>query len=229
MGCVTVTVPGASRRTTARWTGRLGLVLLLAGVLLLGFAAWQYLGTNWVSERRQHRIVEELDRGWAAGEVQVETSGTTAGAVVRIPRFGGGYAVPLLEGTSGDALAAGIGHLEDTAGPGEAGNFVLAAHRVTHGEPFADLPELRTGDEVYVDTADRTYVYVVDTDGDAVEVAFDAGWVVAAVPDNPAPGGAEPAQEPGQHLITLTTCAELFHTDERLVVFGHLVGSEPRR
>jgi sortase A len=29
-------------------------------------------------------------------------------------------------------------------------------------------------------------------------------------------------------LLTLVTCAELFHTDDRLVVFGHLVDERPR-
>ena len=41
-------------------------------------------------------------------------------------------------------------------------------------------------------------------------------------------GGVEPAQKPGQKLITLTTCAELFHTDNRMIAFGHLVASTTR-
>jgi sortase A len=35
-------------------------------------------------------------------------------------------------------------------------------------------------------------------------------------------------QRPGQKLITLTTCAELFHTDNRMIAFGHLVDTAPR-
>ncbi len=35
-----------------------------------------------------------------------------------------------------------------------------------------------------------------------------------------------PAQEPGQRLITLTTCSEIFHTDNRMIAFGHLVKAE---
>ena len=30
-------------------------------------------------------------------------------------------------------------------------------------------------------------------------------------------------------LITLTTCAELFHTDDRMVAFGHLVSAESKQ
>ena len=54
-------------------------------------------------------------------------------------------------------------------------------------------------------------------------VPFTAGWVVDRAAEEPRPGGVEPAQQPGQRLITLTTCSELFHTDNRMIAFGHLV------
>jgi sortase A len=38
----------------------------------------------------------------------------------------------------------------------------------------------------------------------------------------------EPDRRPTEALITLTTCAELFHTSDRLVAFGHLVRTEPK-
>ena len=195
---------------------------------MLAWVGWQYVGTNWLSERRQHDIVDRLEESWASGQADVPAAGSRADAVVRIPRFGDDYAVPLLAGSTDEVLASGIGHLDGTAGAGQQGNFVLAAHRVTHGEPFADLPSLRPGDEVVVETADTTYTYVLDTAGDDLEVSFDADWVLAPLPDNPDPGGVEPTQQQGQSLITLTTCAELFNTDERLVAFGHLVSASPR-
>jgi len=51
--------------------------------------------------------------------------------------------------------------------------------------------------------------------------------VIDNLPKNPR-GGVEPSQKPGQKLITLTTCAELFHTDNRMIAFGHLVDTTPR-
>ena len=148
--------------------------------------------------------------------------------MVRIPAFGPDNAVPLLEGTSDEALAAGFGHLDGTADPGRVGNFAIAGHRVTHGEPLADMPDLEVGDRVIIETATHTYTYVLDTGGDDLTVDFDETWVLDPVPTNPDPGGTQPDQEPGQRLLTLLTCAELFHTDDRLVAFGHLVDSEPR-
>jgi hypothetical protein len=57
-------------------------------------------------------------------------------------------------------------------------------------------------------------------------LTFNGVWVVDRLPTNP-DGGVEPAQRPGQRLITLTTCSELFHTDNRMIAFGHLVSSRP--
>ncbi len=95
-----------------------------------------------------------------------------------MPAFGEDYAVPLLEGVDDDALASGLGHFPDAADPGAVGNFALAGHRVTHGEPLRDLPGLRVGDEVVVETRDAVYTYVLDTGGEDLRVPFTAGWVV---------------------------------------------------
>jgi sortase A len=50
--------------------------------------------------------------------------------------------------------------------------------------------------------------------------------VLAAQPLNPRATGVHPAGDP--RLLTLVTCAELFHTDDRMVAFGHLVDRQPR-
>lgn len=204
----------------------LGVVLILGGLSLLGYVGWQMYGTNWVSQRQHAEVLDALQETWDHGADAVETEAGPASAVLRIPRFGEDWAMPILPGDSDEVLSSGVAHLPDTAGPGEAGNYVLAAHRVTHGEPFRDLPELQPGDEVIVETRSHVYTYVLDTGGDDLSVPFTAAWVLASAPANP-DGGVSPA--PGfTELLTLTTCAELFHTDDRLVAFGHLVGAEPR-
>ena len=194
---------------------------------MLGWVGWQLFGTTWVAERRHEQGVTALEQRWAAGERVARTDEGTAEAVVRIPRFGQAYAVPLLEGDSDEVLAAGYGHLEDTAEPGEVGNVVIAAHRITHGEPLRRMPELVVGDTVVLDTARRSFTYELITGGSALEVPFTAGWVTAARPVNP-DGGTEPDLRRRDRLLTITTCAELFHTDERLVAFARLVDSAPR-
>ena len=208
---------------------RLGALMVLAGLVLGGCVAWQVWGTSWQSERRHTALVDEATEQWAAVDAnpQISTAYGDVSAVIRIPAFGEDYAVPLLKGTSEEALASGFGHIPDSAAAGAKGNFAIAAHRITHGEPLRYMPALDVGDEVVVETAQATYTYVLDTAGDTLEVPFTATWVLADVPANP-DGGVQPDQVPGQRLLTLTTCSELFHTDDRLVAFGHLVGTEPR-
>ncbi len=60
-------------------------------------------------------------------------------------------------------------------------------------------------------------------------VPFTATWVTAPLPTNPDGSLQPPGRSPDEHLITLTTCSELFHTDNRPVAFGHLVSSRPAR
>jgi sortase A len=135
--------------------------------------------------------------------------------------------VPVFEGTSDEVLATGFGHFAGSAGAGKVGNYALAAHRITHGEPLRAMPDLQVGDAVVVQTRTETYTYRLTTAGAALVVPFTAGWVTDPLPHNPSPGGVEPAQNEGQRLITLTTCSELFHTDNRMVAFGVLAKEVP--
>lgn len=223
--------PGAAGKAPPRrrdsWLFRLGVGLVAISVGLFAWVGWELFGTNYVSAQKHEAIVGDITREWAGGSRKVEAAGTEVASLVRIPRFGRKYAVPVLEGTTTGVLASGFGHFRDSAGPGEAGNFALAAHRVTHGEPLRRMPELRPGDTIVVETAAATYTYVLDTAGDALSVDFSQSWVLDPIPVNPN-GGVQPPAGAGEQLITITTCAELFHTDNRLVAFGHLQTVEPR-
>jgi sortase A len=219
------------RRRTLLWTG---IGLLVAGLVVLGYIGWEYVGTNVVAEHRQAQTVDRLQEQWRrlpASEVRPGATATPvdlgdATALVRVPRFGDDYVVPVVEGVDDAALAAGLGHFVGSAAPGGVGNFALAGHRVTHGEPLRDIHSLQPGDVVTVETARSTYTYEIDTDPDDLEVDDHAAWVVEPRPVNPDASGARPAD--AARLLTLVTCAELFHTDERTVVFGHLVHTEPK-
>lgn len=203
-----------------------GLVLVLAGVGLLGYVAWQYWGTNIVSKRQQEAVASDLMKSWedpAVRELLGPEEGSDLGdalAIVRIPRFGDDFAVPVIEGVRPEDLSQGLGHYPGTSKPGDVGNFAVAGHRVTHGEPFRDLPQMRAGDKVIVETANATYTYAMNTDPNDLIVQPDDTWVL-----DPIPGEGRDA-EPDQARITLTTCAELFHSSDRMIAFGHLVDTE---
>jgi sortase A len=212
-------------------------VLVLGGLGMLGYVAWQFYGTNIVSRQAQERIVQDLTDDWgqapqttiqgAPEEKQTSVPLGNASALIRIPAFGDDYVVPVLEGVGDKELASGYGHFPGSAGAGQRGNYALAAHRVTHGEPLRNMPDLRPGDKVVVETRDAVYTYALDTNPNNLVVSFREIWVVDPLPTNP-DGGVQPAQKPGQRLITLTTCSELFHTDNRMIAFGHLVDTRKK-
>jgi sortase A len=219
--------PGRRRFTVRR---AVAVLLVLAGLVQWGVLAWEYYGTNWVAHRTQQRIIAAVEEAWSQGgrSSSVPVKEGSATALLRIPRFGDHYEMPVLEGTSDEVLAAGYGHFEDTAAPGEVGNYALAAHRVTHGEPLRRMPELQSGDEIIIEAQTMVFTYVLDTEGDDLVVDRSEDWVTDPLPANPDAGEPQPTQQVGQRLITLTTCAELFHTDDRMVAFGHLESVDPK-
>ena len=227
--------PESGERTARRRSPSLltivGIVLLAAGLACLGYVGYQYLGTDVVSQRSFQRETGGLREQWRSGPTQdpadrTTTTGTqkttpvpgSAIALIRIPRFGDDFEVPIVAGTALKDLSRGVGHYDGTADPGQVGNFALAGHRITHGQPFAKLLTLRKGDKVVVETRDAVYTYVMDTSPADLTVKETAGWVLDPVPDHP-------GTPPTEALITLTTCQDLFHSPDRSVGFGHLAGT----
>ncbi|MFL6024670.1 MAG: class E sortase [Marmoricola sp.] len=217
--------PKAKRSAGRRIAFWFGVGLILAGLGLLAYVAWQLWGTNWVAKKHQKELTSQLQEDWAAGEgCDRYCPEGKADALIRIPKFGKNYVVPVLEGTDKATVLdkGAFGHFTDTAGPGQVGNYALAGHRVTHGEPLRHMPDLRPGDLVIVETKKFTYYYRLDTNPNNLIISFTGTWVLDPIPHNPKPGGVEPKQVSGQRLITLTTCSEIFHTDNRMIAFGHL-------
>lgn len=219
-------VPDEEQSAGRRITFWAGCGLVAAGIAVLCWVAWQFWGTNWQSGKRQDAVRADVTEAWSDGTCVVRTEYGNATAILRVERFGKNYEMPVLEGSSDEVLAAGVAHMEDTAAAGAVGNYVLAAHRVTHGEPFAEFPSLRAGDEVVVQTCDATHTYVLDNGGEDLIIPFTETWVLDETPVNPDRGEVNPPDGVGS-LITLLTCSEIFHTDNRSVVFGHLVESTP--
>jgi sortase A len=211
--------------------------------------------TNWISAAEQRRITHALEEDWNSGQgCDKFCPAGKADALIRIPKFGKDYVIPVLEGDlphgdiSQDILAKGFGHFGETApagsvtADGKPGNYALAGHRVTHGEPLRNMPDLRPGDLVIVETRLHTYTYRLDTNPNDLIIDFSGTWVLDPFPKNP-DGGVGPQLKPDQpdplchasrtvhcdikdmykKLITLTTCSEIFHTDNRMIAFGHLI------
>ncbi|MBE8469534.1 class E sortase [Streptomyces justiciae] len=241
-----------ARRRRAVWAG--GELLVTVGVVLLLLVVHQLWWTNREARRGAERKVEALEREWGtgtptpppsdapadeaegSGEQQTPTtrrqpttrppqpSWSQAYAILTIPRLH--LRVPVAEGVGKqEVLNKGyVGHYPGTQQPGQAGNFALAGHRNTHGEPFRYINRLAKGDTVQVETRSAVYSYAVDKTL-AQTSARDSG-VLNRVPRSTV-RTAYGYSEPGYYL-TLTTCTPEYTSRYRLVVWAKLTSMRPR-
>ncbi|MFJ2706032.1 class E sortase [Streptomyces sp. NPDC087428] len=139
-------------------------------------------------------------------------------AMLYIPRFGKGWEWPVLENTEVKTLQKGLGHYRGTARPGATGNFAVAGHRRTYGDPFKDFPKLRPGDPVLVTDGTTWFTYRIDKKPYRT-VPSDIG-VIDPVPRKSGFDG------PGRYL-TLTTCEPEWGSSHRLIAWAHLDATQP--
>jgi sortase A len=203
-----------------------GEILISLGVVVLGFMAYMYWGTAIREGNAQRTFQAELGHEWgdAGQRLAVLASPDDLGlgqpfALLRIPRLGSGWKFAIVQGTGLPQLALGPGHVPGTALPGQVGNFAVAGHRVTAGNPFWSLPSLRAGDLVYVETVAGTYEYRVLARPDLVS-ADDTAMLA------PVPG--RPGAKPHLRLITLITCDPPWTGTNRIIITGELVTVLPR-
>ncbi len=214
-----------------------GELLVTAGALVLLFLAYQLWWTDVVGDRAQARTTDALEQQWDAA---VPTDGTSdeapeppaeaeadpvladlpsdVVAMLRVPRFGEDYVVPVLEGTGDLVLQDGVGHYDGAALPGEVGNFAIAGHRTTWGAPFNPIADLVTGDAVVVETPEEFNVYRVEV----TEIVLPTDVrVIAPVP-------SQPGETPTEAWLTMTSCHPMFSARQRYVVHALLESSTPR-
>lgn len=139
-------------------------------------------------------------------------------AVMYIPRFGFTWNKPVLQGTGTDVLKKGLGHYSSTAQLGQKGNFSVAGHRRTYGDPFKDFPKLRPNDAVVLTDGVTWFTYRIDKKPYRT-LPGDIG-VIDPVPRTSGYDG------PGRYL-TLTTCEPEWGHSHRLIVWAHLDATQP--
>ena len=130
-------------------------------------------------------------------------------AVLRIPKIG--LRVAILEGTDDLTLNRGVGHIEGTPRPGEAGNSGVAGHRDGF---FRGLKDVRAGDRLELETARGTGEYRIES------ISIVRPEDVSVL--DPAPG----------HVLTLVSCYPFYFVGDapqRYIVRAVRVGDAPLR
>lgn len=182
------------------------------------YAAYQTVWSGFVSQVNITGARSEVESKW----IQTPTAEPKLHqgfALAYIPRLKDKvWELPITKGVDSEDLISGLGQYPDNALPGQKGNFALAGHRATYGEPFADVDQLKQDDEVIIQTADNWYVYRLIMD-ELVEP--DETWVLE---ENP--GGI--VNKTGiEAMITLTTCHPRWGSTQRWIWWGVLIDVRP--
>ncbi|WP_031080305.1 class E sortase [Streptomyces sp. NRRL WC-3549] len=202
-----------------------GEVFITFGVLMLLFVTYQLWWTNVRADQIAGRETHKIQDQWAAGSRTPGAFEPGQGfAIMHIPKLD--VVAPIAEGISKEkVLDRGmVGHYAEgtlkTAMPSaKQGNFAVAGHRNTHGEPFRYINKLKPGDPIVVETQDAYYTY--EMTGILPQTAPSNVSVIDEVPRGSGFTG------PGRY-ITLTTCTPEFTSTYRMIVWGKMVDERPR-
>ncbi|WP_424570115.1 class E sortase [Streptomyces sp. CH-036] len=139
------------------------------------------------------------------------TDPRTEVAVIAVPAIGvEDLDVVPYEGTTDDrpgsriqdrGVAASPYGEEGGVGPGDVGNYLVTAHRLSAGGVLRDLPEVEKGDSVYVTEDGTRYTYEITT---TRQTSFRSERSLA---EQRAEVPGKPGEEPTRAMITLSTCA----------------------
>ena len=183
-----------------------GDALIALGLGLVLATAYNLWFSNLTAHHEQVKAANTLRQQWQQGVDPLaptsheasprpkESPGDQASAIplgtgiamLYVPRLGQDFHYAIVEGSTvpdADQLSQGPAHYADTQSPGQVGNFAVAGHRAGHGQPFANIDRLRSGDALIVETMSWWYVYRVlgqptGSSPDLVrqQVAHGRGW-----------------------------------------------------
>ncbi|MEV6244846.1 class E sortase [Streptomyces sp. NPDC051742] len=207
---------------------------LTLGTLIVLFVVYVLYWTGVQAGSASADQIDTLQRAWTSTPVEPPPAPGNPStppayapgkgiAVMYVPRLGRDWRWPVLEGTGPGVLKKGLGHYPATARLGATGNFAVAGHRRTHGDPFKDFPRLRAGDAVVLTDGTTWFTYRI-VRAPYRTVPTDVG-VVAPLPTS---FGRNPAgfDGPGRYL-TLTTCEPEWGSSHRLIAWAHLDATRP--
>jgi sortase A len=130
--------------------------------------------------------------------IPIPTPGPEQAIRIQIPALN--VDAPIVQGDGWEQLKKGVGQHIGTANPGDSGNMVLSAHNDIFGEIFRDLDQLKNGDQVIINTNQRSYTYTVA-----------ANKIVE-------PTQVEVMEATSQPRLTLISCYPYLVDNQRIVV-----------
>ncbi len=183
------------RRISAeRWLKRAVVVVLVAFV---GLLVYERLITGLMHDQRQRHLAAAI----ASGRPKV--SNGDAFGVIQIPTLGVNEVIVV--GANATNLRSGPAVSVSSVLPGQRGALVVFGHRSVYGGPFKGVPELKQGDNIYVEARNRAPVITYTVTG------------VRRYPQSELAAGLPPASDRTSTLV-LVTGAGGWSSDDSFVV-----------
>jgi len=178
----------------------IGKVLILAGILTIGTVTYINYKTTKINQefvnkyKESTKNLENINDEYEVGDVI---------GVLNIPKID--LEVAIKRGITNEILKDSVGHFENTAMPGEYGNFSVAGHRAyTSNKFFSNLDEVEIGDELMVLFENETIKYIVNS----IDIVTPDKVEVVDSKDN------------SKKEITLVTCTPKYVGSHRLIIKG---------
>jgi len=205
-------------RKTTKVMLMLSDALITFAIFSIMYAGYQTVWSKYVSQQNVAEAKAEVELKWTKDPAS-KPELHKGFALIYIPRLQDKvWGLPVTNGVAPEDLVSGLGHYPNNALPGEKGNFALAGHRATYGEPLANIDQLKQNDEVIIQTSGNWYTYKLILD-EIVEP--DAMWVL-----DENPGGI--INKTGvEEMITLTTCHPRWGSTYRWIWWGVLTEVRP--
>jgi sortase A len=172
------------------------------GVLAMGYAGFVFAD----SHIYQAMEMKRFKQAGLLSEPHLLAEGEVIGEI-RVPRLG--LSAVVVQGDSPASLRHAVGHLSESALPGEWGNVALAGHRDTFFRPLRDI---QLGDEIRFRTSEHSFDYLVES----IEVV--------------APNDIQVLEPSTGHDLTFITCFPFYyvgHAPKRFVVRAREVDRTP--
>jgi sortase A len=160
-------------------------IFLVGGTLAAGYAAYT------IADAHAYQTIERARFENVKTSSSVKPRHLVQGDVIgemEVPRLG--LKTIVVQGDSASILRRAVGHLPETAVPGQVGNVILAGHRDTF---FRPLRNVLVGDTIRIKTLDGNFSYRVEA--------------TAVVP----PSDTQVLQPSGGRTLTLITCFPFYY------------------
>ena len=194
----------ASPGRISRLLDVLGRTMIVAGLLMLSFVAYQLWGTGIAEGRAQNAMETQYAK---PQPIQPQFGGLVGR--ITIPSIG--VSKYVVAGVRLKDLERGPGLFPGSPLPGQKGNVAIAGHRTTFGAPFSRIDEIHDKEKIIIESKDGTFTYTVDGEPKIISATDTA---------------VTKTTDPDIATVTLVSCYPKWTSTQRIIVVAILDSTE---